>query len=334
LCLVDSYGKLAFKSTEVLDELVDEQLTTELARFNMEINMEPVEFKENALSEMESQLHRKIDKIRKVMWRQRGNAILTGILPTIRKADLEPDSMTPYQRYSALCKAINQLRGSEYELRIRGIDELLMSFDSPLIEASNTGFQVHLQVRPDNFVTRYNIAQAVTGPVLACAVNSPLLFGKRLWSETRVALFRQSIDTRKASDQMRDTNSRVTFGNQWVEENILEIYKEDIARFRVLLSSEVSENVEELLDEGKTPELRALQVHNSTVYRWNRPCYGITDGKRNLRIECRALASGPTVTDEVANAAFWMGLVVGMAAEYGSGDRSAENSIQLVTRLV
>mgnify|MGYP000106119759 CR=1 FL=1 len=316
LCLVDAYGKPALKSLDVLDELDDEQLTTELALFNMEINLKPLEFKGDALSRMEKQLHRKIDKIRKVMWGMQGNAILTGILPTIRKADLEPESMTPYQRYSALCKAINRLRGSEYELRIRGVDELLMKFDSPLIEASNTGFQVHLQVRPDNFVQKYNIAQAVTGPVLACAVNSPLLFGKRLWSETRVALFRQSIDTRKATDQMRDKNSRVTFGNKWVEENILEIYKEDIARYRVLLSSEVNENVSELLDEGKTPELRALQVHNSTVYRWNRPCYGINNGKPHLRIENRVLPSGPTITDEVANSALWLGLLIGMEDAY------------------
>src|SRR5690606_15990893 len=53
-----------------------------------------------------------------------------------------------------------------------------------------------------------------------------------------------------------------------------------------------------------------------TVYRWNRVCYGITDGKPHLRIENRILPSGPTVADEIANAAFWFGLVSGLSREH------------------
>jgi CBS domain-containing protein len=94
----------------------------------------------------------------------------------------------------------------------------------------------------------------------------------------------------------------------------LEIYKEDIARFRVLLSSDVEEDSLALVKDGQVPRLRALQVHNSTVYRWNRPCYGISEnGKPHLRIENRILPSGPTVLDEVANACFWLGCMVGLA---------------------
>ena len=40
-----------------------------------------------------------------------------------------------------------------------------------------------------------NIAVAVTAPVLAAVVNSPILLGKKLWSETRIALFERSVDT-------------------------------------------------------------------------------------------------------------------------------------------
>ncbi|MEX2457048.1 MAG: CBS domain-containing protein, partial [Balneolaceae bacterium] len=114
----------------------------------------------------------------------------------------------------------------------------------------------------------------------------------------------------------RDSSPRVTFGNQWLKDSILEIYQEDIARYRVILSSEVDEDVDALMNEGKIPELRALQIHNGTVYRWNRPCYGISNGKPHLRIENRVFPSGPTVTDEIANAAFWLGLLNGMDDEY------------------
>jgi CBS domain-containing protein len=173
-----------------------------------------------------------------------------------------------------------------------------------------------LQVDPDDFVKVYNIAQAVTAPVMAIAANSPIVFGRRLWHESRIALFQQSLDTRTTHDHMRERSPRVSFGKDWLQESIMEIYKEDISRFRVLISSDVQEDSLAAIKEGKVPKLRALQVHNSTVYRWNRPCYGISDnGKPHLRIENRVIPAGPTVLDEVANACFWLGLTLGMADE-------------------
>jgi len=153
--------------------------------------------------------------------------------------------------------------------------------------------------------------------VLAAAVNSPLLFAKRLWAETRIALFQQSLDTRSATLDLRDLSPRVRFGDKWVESSVIELFQEDIARFRVLLATQIAEDPEAVLAAGGVPKLEALQLHNSTVYRWNRPCYGISEGRPHLRIECRALPSGPTVIDEVANAAFWIGAVLGTAEEYG-----------------
>ncbi|MDZ7806294.1 MAG: CBS domain-containing protein [Gracilimonas sp.] len=316
LCMVDAHGKVFPKSMEVLDALGEGNYTTEFALFNLEINMDPLEFRGDCLSQMENSLHKEVDYVRKTVREMGGDILLTGILPTIRKMDVHIENLTPLQRYEALCEAINKLRGKEFELRIQGMDELLMKFDSPLLEACNTGFQVHLQVKPSEFVNRYNIAQAVTAPVLAAAVNSPILFGKRLWAETRVALFHQSIDTRQVGEHLRDSSPRVTFGNQWLENSILDIYKEDISRYRVMLSAEIEEEVEELMEKGITPELMALKVHNSSVYRWNRPCYGISNGKPHLRIENRVLPSGPTVVDEIANAAFWLGLLNGFEDEY------------------
>jgi CBS domain-containing protein/gamma-glutamylcysteine synthetase len=316
LCMVDPYGKVFPKSMEVLDTLGEGNYTTEFARFNLEINMDPLEFHGDCLSKMEQNLHEEVETVRETVREMGGDILLTGILPTIRKMDVDMKNLTPLQRYEALCKAINKLRGKEYELRIQGMDELLMKFDSPLLEACNTGFQVHLQVKPEDFVNRYNIAQAVTAPVLACAVNSPILFGKRLWAETRVALFHQSVDTRQVGEHLRDSSPRVTFGNEWLKGSILDIYREDISRYRVMLSSEIKEDVEQLMKEGKVPNLMALQVHNSSVYRWNRPCYGVSNGKPHLRIENRVFPSGPTVVDEVANAAFWLGLLNGFEDEY------------------
>ncbi|WP_069129895.1 CBS domain-containing protein [Rhodohalobacter halophilus] len=316
VCLIDEHAKPSPIAMELMDKLDGNGFTTELARFNLEANLTPQRFEGKCLSKLEDEILEKLEKIRNAIQQMKGDIALAGVLPTIRKSDLDIKNLTPLPRYRALCDAINKLRGEEYDLRIQGADELLMRFDTPLLEASNTGFQVHLQVSPDEFVEKYNLAQAIAGPVLAAAVNSPLLFGKRLWSETRIALFHQSVDTRQVGDHLRDSSPRVTFGNDWVKESILEIYREDIARYRVILSSDVNENVEEMLEKGEIPELRALQIHNGTVYRWNRPCYGISDGKPHLRIENRVFPSGPTVSDEIANAAFWLGLLNGMGDHY------------------
>ena len=317
LCLIDKNAKPFLQSREILEALDNDNFTTEFAKFNLEINVNPpLEFKGDCLSVMEHSLQKNVALVRDVAEEFGAEVLLTGILPTVRKSDVSVDNLTPIPRYKALCDAIDNLRGKEYELRIQGMDELLMKFDTPMLEGCNTGFQVHLQIKPDEFVNRYNIAQAITAPVLASAVNSPIFLGKRLWAETRIALFHQSVDTRKVGDHIRDASPRVTFGTEWLRDSILDIYREDISRYRVLLSSMIEEDVEELLEKGIPPKLMALNVHNGTVYRWNRPCYGISNGKPHLRIENRVLPSGPTVIDEMANTAFWLGLLNGFEEEY------------------
>lgn len=312
--------KPACINMEALEHMTDwPWVETELAKFNLEINLEPREFVGNAFRAMEEEMSSKLTKIEGVVNKLGATIVLCGILPTLRKYDLEMSNLTPKQRYFALMEAINQqLVGSTYELNMVGIDELLIKHDSPLLEAVNTSFQVHLQVSPQQFAPMYNLAQALSAPVMALAANSPIVFGRRLWHESRIAMFQQALDTRSTHDHMRERSPRVNFGRTWCDESILDIYKEDIARFRVLLSGDVTEDALEVLAEGRVPKLRSLQVHNSTVYRWNRPCYGISEnGKPHLRIENRVLPSGPTVLDEVSNAALWLGCMVQMAEDVG-----------------
>lgn len=316
LCLVDSQCKPAPKNLAILESAKDERFVTELAKFNAEINLKPLVFEKDCLSRLEGNLRKALEKLQEHALQHGADIVLTGILPTIRKYDMEMSNITPIERYHALMDALIKMRGQAMELRLRGIDELIIKHDSPMLEACNTSFQVHLQVKPDEFAKMYNIAQAIAGPILAVAVNSPMLFGKRLWNETRIALFQQSIDTRHSSEHLRERSPRVTFGNRWLRKSILDIYQEDIARFRVLLGISEYEDSHAVLDAGKIPKLRALQVHNSTVYRWNRACYGIGNGMPHLRIENRILPSGPTVLDEVSNTAFWLGLMIGMAQEH------------------
>ena len=320
MVLVDlEQHKPALMAQQALDDLADHKwLESELALFNLEITLTPQLFAGNCLSALENETKERLKVIRDYLLTKGATPLLTGILPTLRKFDLSLKNLTPKERYKALMDAINQqLLGSEYELRITGIDELIIKHDSPMLEACNTSFQVHLQVSPDDFAPLYNIAQTLAAPVMAIAANSPLVFGRRLWHESRIAMFQQSIDTRSSHRHLRERAPRVDFGNAWLQDSILEIYKDDIARYRVLMTSEVKEDSQEKIQRGEVPKLKSLQVHNSTVYRWNRPCYGISEnGKPHLRIENRVLPAGPTVLDEVSNAAFWLGLMVGMKQKY------------------
>lgn len=317
MCLINKEYKPAYTAMQILEEFHPEWLTTELAQFNLEANLSPRVFEGNAFGDMEEELRQHLREIQAVATKHDSRILLTGILPSLRKFDLNLDKLTPKERYLALMMALKELRGSDYELHIDGIDELKIRHDSPLLEACNTSFQVHLQVHPRDFTRYYNFALALAGPTLAMAANSPVLFGKRLWHETRIALFQQSIDSRSNSDHMRDRSPRVTFGKDWLKKSILEIYREDIMRFRILLGTDITGDSLSQVHQGITPKLQALQVHNGTVYRWNRPCYGISpNGKPHLRIENRIFGAGPTVLDEMANTAFWLGAMEGMADEY------------------
>jgi len=312
--------KAAPIAMEVLEAMKEYPfIETELAKFNLEINLDPQVFEGQCFSILETEIEDKLKIIATELEKRDASLLLTGILPTFRKHDLEMHNLTPKKRYAALMKAINkQLIGKDYELRIFGIDELLIRHKSPLLEACNTSFQVHLQTEAKDFVKNYNIAQTLAAPIMAIAANSPLVFGKRLWHESRIALFQQSIDVRTTHEHFRERSPRVSFGNDWLDDSVMEIFKEDISRFRVLISSDIEENSLDMLAKNITPKLRALQVHNSTVYRWNRPCYGISDnGMPHLRIENRVLPAGPTIKDEIANACLWLGCMVGMKEQIG-----------------
>ena len=318
MVLVDSDYRPAPVAGAVLKTIDDTHFTTELARFNLEANLDPLPLSEHCLRFLEEQLDGVLTQARRGAEEHGADVLLTGILPTLDKSDLGLDNMAPVPRYFALAEAVRRIRGSEFDFHIRGRDELTLRHDSVMMEACNTSFQLHFQVDAEAFVPFYNIAQLLAAPVLAAAANSPLLFGKRLWRETRIAVFRQSVDVRRHRSHRRQQSPRVSFGERWIDESVVEIFREDISRFRLLLARDLGENPLDALARGVTaPALQALFLHNGTVYRWNRPCYGVTDGKAHLRIENRILPAGPTVVDEVANAAFWIGALKAIANEYG-----------------
>ncbi len=309
LCLIDSSFRPSPMAEELLEDMNDDHFTTELAKFNLEVNLDPLELKSGCFSELHKALKRAINDCRQSAIKWNSNPLLTGILPTIKSSDLGMDFMSPRQRYWALNQAIQHIRNGPQEFHIQGTDELFTRHDSVMFESCNTSFQVHYQIGATNFTKGYNWAQAIAGPILAAVTNSPLFMGKRLWRETRIALFQQATDTRGYQEELRKTKPRVIFGDNWLQNDLTELIKQDISSYRPLVIRKELEDGLEQLQKGDIPKLKAYSLFNGTIYRWNRPCYGITDGVPHLRIENRYLPSGPTVLDEVSNAAFWIGLM-------------------------
>ena len=315
--VVDRNLRPAPLAMEVLERVGDERLTTEIARFNLEANLTPLELTGRCFHLMHEELKEVLLKARLSATEFGADVLLAGILPTLGVSDLTLANLTPMPRYQELNRAVTQLRGGPFSIHIKGLDELQLTHDNMMMESCNTSFQVHFQVDPSEFVVTYNIAQAITAPVLAAAVNSPLLFGHRLWQETRLALFQHSADARSRNQLARSQPTRVGFGEQWLKHSVIELLHDQIARFRPIMVTRPDEDPMQVLARGEIPLLSALRMHNGTVWPWNRACYGVSNGVAHLRIENRALPAGPTVMDEIANAAFFVGLMLSLPSEYG-----------------
>jgi hypothetical protein len=222
--------------------------------------------------------------------------------------------MTNTARYRALAYALRSARDAPFRLDIDGDDPLLMDCDGVTFEGAATSLQIHLRVAPRDFAALFNAVQLATAPALALAGNSPTFIGHRLWQETRVALFKQAVDERDAHEKRNRRLPRVGFGTQWVRDGALELFRESVEIFPPLLPILFEEDPAACLDAGEIPSLREIRLHQGTVWSWNRPVYDPADGG-HLRIELRALPSGPTITDMLANTAFMVGLGYGLAPE-------------------
>src|SRR5256885_1702735 len=197
-------------------------------------------------------------------------------------------------------------------LDIRGVESLQSHTDSIAPEAACTSTQFHLQVAPEDFASYWNASQAIAGAQVAVGANSPYLFGRRLWAETRIALFEQATDTRPDELKAQGVRPRVWFGERWIT-SIFDLFEENVRYFPPLLPITREEDPVEVLRSGGVPPLGELRLHNGTIYRWNRPGYDLMNGRPHLRVENRVLPAGPTVVDLLANAAFYFGLVRSLA---------------------
>src|SRR5215467_3106677 len=310
--IVDADGLPAMTNTTVLAAIADPIWASELGRFNLEINVPPRQLAAEALGVLEDDIR---TRLAHACGRAEGTGsrlVTIGILPTLRQVDVTAESMSANPRFQLLNEQMIAARGEDMRICIDGPEPLLTHVDTIMPEAACTSVQFHLQVSPEAFGSYWNAAQAVAGVQVALAANSPFLFGRELWRETRIPLFEQVTDTRPEELKHQGVRPRVWFGERWIT-SVFDLFEENLRYFPALLPLREDEDPVALLNSGEAPQLGELTLHNGTVYRWNRPVYAVADGRPHLRVENRVLPAGPTVTDVIANAAFYYGMVRALA---------------------
>ncbi|MDN5794590.1 MAG: glutamate--cysteine ligase [Intrasporangium sp.] len=294
----------------VLEQIADPDYQTELARYNIELNVPPGPLPGNAALELEEHLRTSLNRADARAAELGVGIVSIGILPTVMPEHFEGDWISENIRYEALNNAVLDARGEDVWLEIEGPtgERIARYSDSLAPESACTSIQLHLQVQPDRFADHWNAAQVLSGPQLALGANSPFFLGQRLWAETRIPLFTQSTDTRPAELKAQGVRPRVWFGERWIT-SIFDLFEENVRYFPSLLPEITDEQPELVFEQGQIPELKELRLHNGTVYRWNRPIYDIVGGRPHLRVENRVLPAGPSIVDVLANAAFYYGAI-------------------------
>jgi hypothetical protein len=319
LFLIDRLGQPLPLNDHVRNAAADPRVTVELGKFNLELNLTPRLLAGRPLSALGAEVSAAVRIVDQATRPCGGQVVLVGILPTLRPRDLTRKAISDTPRYQALNNGLRRLRQEPFQIDIKGVDRLTFCVDDVTLEAANTSWQVHLRVDPADFARTYNAAQLATAPVLAIAGNSPTFFGRRLWEETRIALFEQSTDDRDELSRCRRV-ARVAFGLGWVRHGALELFEEAVRLHEPVLPVLSDEDPLDALRQGRTPQLDELRLHQSTVWRWNRAIYDPSD-HGHLRVELRALPAGPTVPDMLANTAFLLGLTLALAEDAPSWSR-------------
>ncbi|MFH9554119.1 glutamate--cysteine ligase [Streptomyces sp. NPDC051445] len=314
LNLAGADGQPRMLNGQVLERIASHDFQTELAMFNLEVNIAPHRLGGRVFDRLAEELRTSLAYAHRKAGEVDAGIVMIGILPTLDRDDLVSSNLSEADRYTLLNDQIVAARGEDFALEIEGVERLSCTSKSIVPEAACTSVQLHLQVTPDRFPAVWNAAQAVTAAQIAVGANSPFLFGHELWRESRPPLFQQATDTRPPELQAQGVRPRTWFGERWIG-SAYELFEENLRFFPPLLPFCDEEDPLEVLEAGGVPSLAELVLHNGTVYRWNRPVYGIADGVPHLRVENRVLPAGPTVIDVVANAAFYYGVVRALAEE-------------------
>ena len=300
--LIDGAGDPLACNAEFLRNLDNPLVVPELAAFNVELNGSPSRLTGRVFSRLLDELTATWDACAQTAVSMDCDLVTIGILPTVKVETLNSQNISEMLRYKSLNDRVIALRdGRPLTVYIEGGGALDLVHHDVMLEAATTSFQIHLQCPPQDAVRDFNASLAVSGLTVAASANSPLLFGKTLWDETRIPLFEQAVDVGERN------LPRVTFGTDYVHESLMEVFDENQRDHPILLPA---------IQDSEPNHFKHVRLQNGTLWRWNRPLIGFDfDGQVHLRIEHRVVPAGPTLIDCIANSALYFGLVKGLGLD-------------------
>ena len=234
LFLVDGAARPLPLNQAVRALAADPRVAVELNRFNLELNCSPAPLAGRPFTALAGELGVLLDRVGAAARAHHGRIALISVLPTLSQAHLGAGALTGTARYRALDRGLRRLRQGPLQVKISGAEPLELTSENIALEGANCSFQVHLRVAPGDFTRVYNAVQLATAPALAAAGNSPTFLGHRLWEETRVALFKQSVEDRDSRGPRRRP-PRTTLGTGWLRDGALELFTEGVRLHEPLL---------------------------------------------------------------------------------------------------
>ena len=302
VCILDSDNLPNPINKEILDDIHSPLFTNELAKYDLEINGNVFELNGDAPLKLDEDMLSLWDEGQASAKKFNAELGLFGVLPSLK---LKHFNKTLFQsdmhRYTLVSQRMRELRHEPVKILFQGEDEVSLEKDDVMLEALGTSLQIHLQIPFDESVAYYHAALLASVVLLGFSANSPLVLGKRAWHESRIAIFEQSVDTRNKERREHGDEKRVHFAHGYIN-SWMDLFEQNNA-FKIIFA-----DVKEL----PVSELHHFSLHNGTIWRWIRPILDRDkDGKHTLRLELRALPSGPTLIDTQVNIWFFIGLIEG-----------------------
>ncbi len=298
--LIDNNAQASPTNDKFLAQLNNPSVVSELLKYNIELNGAPYPASGNVFELLYKDIINLWGQCKSQAQKMNLSVVTIGSLPTLNLKDFGISAMSKGNRYMALNHEILRFNNSPtLPIHISGLDELKFESESVMIAGAATSFQFHYKVPLATSHQYYNASLLASAPMAALSANSPFIFGKKLWHESRIPIFEQAVAGWPGSPG--NIKRRASFGPSLLEQSISEYFIKIVQKHPTLLP---------VVKDTPAGDFEHLRLHSGTVWSWNRPVIGKDqNGQLHIRIEHRVPSAGPTFVDSFANMAFFIGLV-------------------------
>ena len=295
LNLTEETGDPAMNNAHVLEMIADPAWQTELAQFNIEINIPPRTLEGGVLAELEAEVRASLNHAED--GRQEGatpRLLMVGILPTLRRGHARRARCSaPTRATSCSTSRSSPPAGRTCTSRSTASSGCRCTRTrSPPRRRARASSCTSTSTR-SAFAGTGTRRKCIAGVQLAVGANSPFFFGTR-------AVARDAHRAVRAGDRHplggAQGAGRAPAGV--VRRALDHLDLRPVRGERPLLPVAAADRRRRGPGRGAASAAtrrswQELRLHNGTIYRWNRPIYDVVRGRPHLRVENRVPAGRP-----------------------------------------